>query len=92
MTIIRTIALFFLSISLSACAGMSEDDDIAISDVPAAAIEAAEGAVDGIELKSAESKVKDGRTVYEIDGKANGVKYEVKVTADGEVLKVKTEG
>ena len=88
----QTIAFLILSISLSACAGMSEDDDIAISDVPAAAIEAAEGAVDGIELKSAESKVKDGRTVYEIDGKANGVKYEVKVTADGEVLKVKTEG
>ena len=91
MNMKRTIALFFLAIGLSACAGMSEDDEIAVADVPAAAIEAAKGAVDGIEIKSAESKVKDGRTVYEIDGKANGVKHEVRVTADGEVLKVKIE-
>lgn len=89
--IIRTIALFILTIGLSACAGLFEDDDMPISDVPAAAVKAAEGAVDGIKLKSAEAKVKDGRTFYEIDGKANGVKHEVKVTADGQVLKVKTE-
>ena len=91
MTIIRAIALFILTIGLSACAGMSTDEDIPISEVPAAAIDAAKGAVEGIELKSAEVKVKDGRTIYEIDGKAAGVKHEVKVTADGEVLKVKVE-
>ena len=70
---------------------MSTDEDIPISEVPAAAIDAAKGAVEGIELKSAEVKVKDGRTIYEIDGKAAGVNHEVKVTADGEVLKVKVE-
>ena len=90
MITIRTIALLFLIMGLAACA-MWEEDDIAISEVPAAAIDAARGAVDGLEIKSAELKNKDGRTFYEIDGKANGVKHEVKVTADGEVLKVKTE-
>lgn len=88
---IRTITLLTAAISLSACAGMFEDDDMPISEVPAAAVAAAEGAVDGIVLKNAEAKVKDGRTIYEIDGKAGDVKHEVKVTADGEVLKVKTE-
>lgn len=91
MITIRTIALLLLTIGLAACAGLTEDDEIAISEVPAAAIDAAKSAVDGLEIKSAEAKSKAGRTIYEIDGKANGVKHEVKVTADGEVLKVKTE-
>ena len=91
MITIRTIALLFLTISLTACALWEEDDDVAVSEVPAAAIKAAEGAVDGLEIRRAEAEDKNGRTVYEIKGKANGVKHEVKVTADGEVLKVKTE-
>ena len=91
MITIRITALLFLTIGLTACAGLWDKDDIALSDVPAAAIAATEGAVDGFQIKSAEAKDKDGRTVYEIDGKANGVKHEVQVTADGEVLKVKTE-
>ena len=91
MITIRTIALLFLTISLTACAGMGEDEDIALSEVPAAVIAGAEGAVDGLEITSAEAEDKNGRTVYEIDGMANGVKHEVKVTADGEVLNVKTE-
>lgn len=90
MTTYRSIALLFLTAALASCA-MWEEDDIAITDVPPAALDAARGAVDGFEIKSAEAKEKDGRTIYEIDGKANGVKHEVKVTGDGEVLKVKTE-
>ncbi len=91
MKTIRIIPLVILPICLAACAGMFEEDDIALSEVPSAAIKAAEGAVDGFVVKSAETKDKDGRTVYEIDGKAGDVKHEVIVTASGEVLKVKTE-
>ena len=91
MTIIRTIALLYLTIGLMACAGLWEEERIALSEVPAAAIAGAEGAVDGLEIRSAEAEDKNGRTVYEIVGMANGVKHEVKVTADGEVLKVKTD-
>ena len=91
MITIRTIALLSLTTGLMACAGMGEDEDVALSDVPAAAIAAAEGAVDGLQVKSAESEVKNGRTVYELKGKVNDVKHEVKVSADGEVLKVKTD-
>ena len=91
MITIRTIALLSLTTGLMACAGMEEDEDVALSDVPAAALAAAEGAVAGLQVKSAESENKNGRTVYEIKGKVDGVKHEVKVTADGEVLKVETD-
>ena len=91
MITIRTIALLFLTIGLMACAGMGEDEDVALSEVPAAVIAGAEGAVDGLEIRSAEAEDKNGRTVYEIVGMANGVKHEVKITADGEVLKVETD-
>lgn len=87
----RLTAPLFLLMSLAACAGFWEDDDIEVSEVPVAAIDAARGAVDGLAIRSAESKEKDGRTIYELDGSANGVKYEVKVTAGGEILKVETE-
>ena len=91
MTINRTITLFFLTIGLTACAGMWEEDDIALSEVPAAVTAAAEGAVDGLEIKSAEAEDKNGRTVYEIKGLANGVKHEIKIDANGKVLKVETD-
>lgn len=86
----RLLALTALTLSLSACA-LWQEDDIPVSQLPPAAADAARGAVAGIELKSAEMKDRNGQTVYEIDGKANGVKHEVLVSANGEVLKVKTE-
>ena len=91
MIIIRSVALLFLMAGLTACANMWGDKEIALSEVPAAAVAAAEGAVDGFQIKSAEIEDKDGRTVYELEGKANGVKHEVQVTADGQVLKAKAE-
>ena len=87
---IRTIALTVLTLGVSACA-LWQEDEIPIAQLPPAAADAARGAVPGFELKSAEAKDRDGRTVYEIDGKANGVKHEVLVSANGEVIKVKAE-
>lgn len=91
MLIIRSISLVTIALGFAACSTFAPDEDIALSDVPAAALDAANGAVDGIEFKGAEMETKKGRTVYELKGKANGVKHEVKVTADGEVLKVETD-
>ena len=91
MRINRTIAVFFLTIGLTACAGMWEEDDIALSEVPAAVTAAAEGAVDGLEIRSAEAEDKNGRTVYEIKGLADGIRHEIKVGENGEVLKVETD-
>ena len=86
----RIVALMFLG-SLAACGLWEEEDDIALSEVPAAVISGAEGAVDGLEIKSAEAEDKNGRLVYEIVGTVSGVKHEVKVAANGEVLKVETD-
>lgn len=91
MMTIRTIGVLCLTLGIAACAGMDGENDIAVSQVPAAAMNAARGAVPGLEVKSAESKAKDGRTIYELDGRANGVEHEVKVTADGQILKVETD-
>ena len=91
MTTIRMIAVSLLVPGLAACA-LWQEDEVALSEVPVAAIEAAQAAVPGIQLKDAEARVRDGRTIYEIDGKVDGVKHEIRVTADGEVLKVENEG
>lgn len=71
----------------------SEDEqEIPLSDVPAEALQAAQGAVDGITLTEAEVEEEDGQTVYEIEGTADGTEYEIEVTADGKVLEVAQEG
>ena len=67
------------------------DEEIPLSEVPTPALKAAQAAVDGIVLTEAEVEEEDGKTVYEIEGKANGKEYEIEVTADGKVLEVGEE-
>ena len=69
----------------------AQEEDVALADVPAAAIMAAEAAVAGLQITSAESEVEDGQTVYELEGTAGGAEYEIEVTADGEVLEVEVD-
>jgi hypothetical protein len=71
---------------------MTENEkEIPLSQVPKAAIEAAEKAVENITLTEAEVEEEDGRIVYELEGTANGTEYEIEVTADGKVLEVEQE-
>jgi uncharacterized membrane protein YkoI len=65
-----------------------KEKEIPLSEVPRAALTAAEGAVEGITLTEAEVEEEDGQTVYELEGTANGKTYEIEVTADGKVLEV----
>lgn len=67
------------------------DKEIPLSEVPDVVMQAALGAVEGIKFKEAEVEEEDGQTVYELEGKANGVKYEVEVSADGTVLEVEED-
>ena len=64
-----------------------EGEKIALDKVPAEVKAAAEKAVPGITLTEAEKETKKGVVVYELDGTANGKKYEIKVDASGKVLK-----
>jgi uncharacterized membrane protein YkoI len=68
-----------------------EEEEIPLSNVPEAVMKAASAAVQGIVFEEAERELEDGQTVYCLEGEADGVEYEVEVTADGEVLEVETD-
>jgi len=67
------------------------EKEIPLSEVPAAAIEAAQAAVEGITLTEAAVEEEKGRTLYDIEGTANGKEYSIEVTAEGKVLEVEEE-
>lgn len=68
------------------------DDEVAIAldAVPSKALEAAKGAVPGITFSAAERETEDGRVVYCLEGTKDGVRFEVEVTAEGEVVEVES--
>ena len=65
-----------------------KEKEIPLSEVPRATLTAAEGAVEGITLTEAEMEKEDGKTIYDLEGTADGKTYEIEVTAEGEVLEV----
>lgn len=77
------------------CATLDElfekEKEVPLSEVPAEALEAAQGAVDGVTITEAEMEKEDGETVYIFEGEANGKEYEIEVTAGGKVLEVEEE-
>lgn len=68
-----------------------QEESVPLSAVPAAVIEAAQAAVQGLQVSSAEMETEGGQIVYELEGTAAGVDYEIEVTADGQVLEVETD-
>jgi hypothetical protein len=92
---ISILILTFASICILGCASlesMFEDEkEIPLSQVPPAAIEAAENAVENISLTEAEVEEEDGQMIYDLEGIADGIEYEIEVTADGKVLEVEQE-
>ncbi len=71
--------------------GEDSETEIPLSEVPQKAIEAAQKAVDGIELVEAEVEEENGVLVYDLVGKAGGIEYEIEVTSEGKVLEVEQE-
>ncbi len=61
---------------------------IALDQVPAAVKKAAEAAVPGLALKSAETETEQGVLHYCLEGTAAGEKVEVEVSPSGKVLEV----
>ncbi len=76
---------------IAGCALFDQEDDIEVADVPAAAIAAAEAAVEGLVITAAEAEVGEDETVYELEGNAGDTEYEIEVTADGRVLEVEAD-
>ncbi len=56
--------------------------------VPANILAAAQAKVPGFAMTSYDCDTDNGRKVYDLDGTANGRKCEVKVDANGKVLKI----
>ena len=67
------------------------EEDVPLADVPAAVMQAAAGAVEGVKITEAEVEMEDGKKIYELEGTANGVEYEIEVSEDGEVLSVEED-
>ena len=78
------------------CASLDDlfekEKEVPLSDVPADALKAAQGAVDGINITEAEMEKEKGQTVYVLEGDANGKKYEIEVTPEGKVNEVEEKG
>ena len=67
------------------------ETELALSQVPEHMKAAAVAAVPGFVPEEAEAQVKDGVVVVCLEGKADGVGYEVLVNADGTVLETKVD-
>ena len=63
-----------------------KEKEVPLSEVPAEALKAAQGAVEGITITEAEMEKEDGKTGYVFEGQANGKEYEIEVTPEGKVL------
>ena len=88
-----TVMILTCTLGCACLESMFENEkEIPLSQVPSQAVEAAQGAVEGITLTGAEMEEEDGCTVYDLEGMANGAEYQIEVTADGKVLKVEKEG
>ena len=69
-----------------------KEERIPLDEVPENVIAAAENAVEGITLTEAEiEKVKKNIVIYELEGVADGVKYEIEVTSEGKVIEVEKD-
>jgi hypothetical protein len=90
-----TIVIVFLLTCVSGCASLEskceDEKEIPLSHVPVLAVDAARQAVENITLTEAEVE-KETRTVYVLEGTADGKGYEIEVTADGKVLEVEQQG
>jgi hypothetical protein len=69
-------------------ASAGADETVALDQVPESVRKAAEAAVPGFAIQSAEKEVEDGTTLYSLEGTAGGKPCEVEVTADGKVLEI----
>jgi hypothetical protein len=69
-----------------------QEEQIALEDVPAAVLKAAEDAVKGITLCDVEKKTKGAQVVYEFVGMVEDQTWVITVSPEGKVLQAKGEG
>jgi uncharacterized membrane protein YkoI len=70
---------------------LSQSEDIDAKNLPAAVTAGVKSVLPDAVIGEAEKKIKDGKTVYELDVKSGGKNLEVKVAEDGTVLSQKED-
>ena len=65
-----------------------DEEELALDQVPASVKKAAEVAVPGFVLKSAEKETEEGALHYCLEGTAAGEAVEIEVSTDGKVLEI----
>ena len=67
------------------------EEDIPLSEVPELVMAAASEAVERIVIVEAERIGDDDTVVYELEGRAGGIEYEIHVSPTGEVLRIEED-
>ena len=84
--------VFFSAITLAACTEKSSEIEIPLSEVPANIVSIVQNTLPGISLVEAEKEIRDEIVIYELEGKLiNGKEYEIKIAADGTIIKIELE-
>jgi uncharacterized membrane protein YkoI len=87
-----TATVFFSAITLAACTEKSSEIEIPLSEVPANIVSIVQNSLPGISLVEAEKEIRDDIVIYELEGKLiNGKEYEIKIAADGTIIKIELE-
>ena len=88
---ISTIAILS-AVTLSACFDKGNETEIPVSEVPSNIITIVQNTLPGISLTEAEKEVEDDTVIYELEGKLiNGKEYEIEITENGTIIKIKLE-
>ncbi|MEJ2534095.1 MAG: PepSY domain-containing protein [Gammaproteobacteria bacterium] len=77
---------------LGGCGLFSGERNVPLSEVPPNVLSATKGAVPGLLIDEIELEEEDGVEVWEFEGMAGGKRYEVEISASGEVLEVEEVG
>jgi uncharacterized membrane protein YkoI len=67
------------------------DNEIPKNEVPAAVLSAAKAQIPGFVLEEADLQERNGRRLFELQGRANGRRYEMDILADGRVLHIERD-
>lgn len=67
------------------------DNEIPKNEVPAVVLAAAKAQIPGFVLEDADLQERNGHRLFELQGRANGRRYEMNILADGRVLHIERD-
>ena len=86
-SIVVALSLFF-SIS---CSQKEQEQEIAISELPAIITTAIQDTLPGFEIAEAEIETKDKKITYEVEGIYQDQQYEIEISPDGKIIEIEEE-